>query len=247
MRTYKTAEVAALFGIHPNTVRLYEKLKLIPTPQRQPNGYRIFTEFHIRQCRLIRLAFQVEVLQNGLREKITQMLRASAAKDLDAALALAQDYRAQLRQERRNAEEAVEIVQQLLSGSIRESPRRLKRKDVSELLGVSMDTLRNWEMNGLLTVKRRANGYRVYSDEDIRRLKIIRALRRAHYSLESILRLLQRLSQDPAADLRAALDTPPPTDEIVSVCDRLLSSLLAAERNASAILDILQDMKNRPS
>lgn len=34
MKTYKTAEVAAIIGIHPNTVRLYEKLKLIPKPER---------------------------------------------------------------------------------------------------------------------------------------------------------------------------------------------------------------------
>lgn len=29
---YKTSEVAATIGIHPNTVRLYEKLELIPKP-----------------------------------------------------------------------------------------------------------------------------------------------------------------------------------------------------------------------
>ena len=47
MSTYKTAEVAAIIGIHPNTVRLYEKLKLIPKPERLSNGYRVFTEFRI--------------------------------------------------------------------------------------------------------------------------------------------------------------------------------------------------------
>ncbi len=77
MTTYKTAEVAAIIGIHPNTVRLYEKLKLIPKPERLSNGYRVFTDFHIWQCRLIRLAFQVEVLQNGLRKKITRMIMVS--------------------------------------------------------------------------------------------------------------------------------------------------------------------------
>ena len=50
----------------------------------------------------------------------------------------------------------------------------MKQKEVSEYLGITMDSLRNWEMNGLLTVKRRENGYRVYTDEDIQRLKIIR-------------------------------------------------------------------------
>lgn len=41
MKTYKTTEVATMIGIHPNTVRLYEKLELIPKPERLPNGYRL--------------------------------------------------------------------------------------------------------------------------------------------------------------------------------------------------------------
>ena len=44
-----------------------------------------------------------------------------------------------------------------------------ERKEVSEYLGISMDALRNWEMNGLLTVKRKENGYRIYTDDDIKR------------------------------------------------------------------------------
>ena len=92
MTTYKTAEVAEIIGIHPNTVRLYEKLKLIPKPERLPNGYRVFTEFHIEQCRLVRIAFQVEVLQNGLRKKIVQMTKIAATGDFDAAILLINDY-----------------------------------------------------------------------------------------------------------------------------------------------------------
>lgn len=243
MKTYKTAEVAAIIGIHPNTVRLYEKLKLIPKPERLPNGYRVFTEFHIKQCKLIRLAFQVEILQNGLRKKIAQMIMVSATGDFVTAIALTKNYLKQIRQERQDAEEAIEIVKQILSGSIRENSRQLKRKDVSELLDISMDTLRNWEMNGLLTVKRKDNGYRVYTDEDIQRLKIIRSLRCANYSLEAILRLLQQLSKNPDTDIRVTLNTPKQTDDIISVCDRLIVSLSEAEKNAAIILDMLQDMK----
>ncbi len=40
-KIYKTAEVAKRVGVHPNTVRLYEKLKLIPKVNRLPNGYRV--------------------------------------------------------------------------------------------------------------------------------------------------------------------------------------------------------------
>ena len=245
MTTYKTSEVAAIIGIHPNTVRLYEKLNLIPKPERLANGYRVFTEFHIKQCRLIRLAFQVEVLQNGLRKKIVQMIKVSATRDFDTAISLTQSYLKQIRQERRNAEEAIEIVKHILSGGVKENSYCLKRREVSELLAISRDTLRNWEMNGLLTVKRKDNGYRVYTDEDIQRLKIIRSLRCANYSLEAILRLLQQLSKNPDTDIRAALNTPKQTDDIISVCDRLIVSLSVAEKNSIALLDMLKEMKDQ--
>lgn len=245
METYKTAEVAAIIGIHPNTVRLYEKLQLIPKPERLSNGYRVFTDFHIEQCRLVRIAFQVEVLQNGLRKKIVKMIKVSATGDFDAAVLLINEYIKQIRQERTNAEEAIEIVKQLLSGNTQPYTHHLKRKEVSEALNISMDALRNWEMNGLLTVKRKENGYRVYTNDDIQRLKIIRSLRCANYSLEAILRLLRQLDQNPDTDIRAALNTPKQSDDIISVCDRLIVSLSAAEKNAYKVLDMLQDMKIR--
>lgn len=247
MRTYRTAEVAEIIGIHPNTVRLYEELHLIPPVPRQDNRYRVFTDLHIAHLRLARLAFQVEVLQNGLRKKIVEMVKVSAAGDFDQAIALTGEYLLQVHKEQQNAEEAIDIVRHLLAGepdSHMPSKRNLRRKEVSEYLQISMDTLRNWEMNGLLTVKRKENGYRVYTDEDIRRLKIIRSLRCANYSLEAILHLLQELSSDPRTDIRTALNTPSTEDGILSVCDKLVLSLHAAERNSRTMLTMLNEMKN---
>lgn len=116
MNVYKTGEVAAIIGVHPNTVRLYEEWEMIPKPKRQSNGYRVFTDFHIEQFKLARLAFQIEVLQNGLRKKIIQMVKVSAIGDFDKALFLAMDYLEQLQKERINAEEAVILVQEILHG-----------------------------------------------------------------------------------------------------------------------------------
>ena len=123
----------------------------------------------------------------------------------------------------------------------------MKRKEVSEYLGVSMDALRNWEMNGLLAVKRKENGYRIYTDDDIKRLKIIRALRCANYSLEAILRMLQQLSQNPNVDIKTVLNTPRPSDDIISACDQLILSLSTAEKNAIILMEMLQKMKKQYS
>ena len=243
MTTYKTAEIAAVIGVHPNTVRLYEKWGLIPAAKRQKNGYRIFTAFHIQQFRLARTAFQIEVLQGGLRKKIVKVVKLSAQGNFDGAIQLTQEYAADLKKERNHAEEAICMVQRILAGDSPDIPIFLKRKEASDYLGISMDTLRNWEMNGLLTIKRKQNGYRVYSDQDIRRLKIIRSLRCANYSLEAILRMLQQLSKNPNADIKLALNTPQRDEDIISVCDKLIISLSLAEKNAIKMLDMLQEMK----
>lgn len=244
MNTYRTSEIAALIGIHPNTVRLYEQSGLIPTPERQSNGYRIFTDIHVEQFKLARLAFQIEVLQNGLRKKIVQMVKVSAAGDYDTALTITQEYLAQVRAETANAEEAIDIVKNILKGTAEQYTCSMKRKEVSEYLNITMDTLRNWEMNGLLTVKRRQNGYRVYTGGDIRRLKIIRSLRCANYSLESILSMLNQLSENPRIDIKKALDTPREDSGIIAVCDKLITSLTAAECNALKMIEKLQYMKH---
>ncbi len=246
MNTYKTSEIAHRIGIHPNTVRLYEKLELIPKPERKANGYRVFTDFHMEQIKFVRTALAIEVLQNGLRKQAIAIIKTSALGNFDKAIRLTKHYLQQIRNEQRNAEESIAITGKLLSDDYQETDNVvLTRKETSVYLRISMDTLRNWEMNGLLTIKRKQNGYRVYTDEDFRRLKIIRSLRCANYSLAAILRMLNALSNNPEADIRQVIDTPKENEDIISVCDKLLTSLRYAEQNAEAMLAHLGKMKKQ--
>ncbi len=244
MRTYKTSEIAKKFGIHSNTVRLYEALELIPPAKRKENGYRVFTDAHIEQIKLARIALEVEVLQNGLRKQAVEIIKTSAKGSFEKAIKMTNQYLRQIKAEQRHAEEALEIVEVLLSGEVYESSERvLTRKETAETLEITIDALRNWEMNGLLTVRRRQNGYRVYGIEEMRRLKIIRALRCANYSLSSILRMLNTLTKNPEANIREVIDTPVENEDMISVCDKLISSLNYAEKNAHRLLNQLQKMK----
>ena len=245
MSTYTTTDVAKIIGIHPNTVRMYEKWGLIPLAERKSNGYRIFTDFHIEQLRLARIAFQIEVLQNGLRKKVVETVKLSAKKDFDKAIMYAEEYRNQIQREKRNAEESFDIAKQILSGKSVGDTLFLKRKEVSDYLDISMDTLRNWERNGLLQVKRRQNGYRSYTSDDIERLKMIRTLRLANYSLEAILRMLNALEHNPQVNIKEVLNTPQADADIVSVCDRLILSLNDAEENAEKMITKLLEMKEK--
>lgn len=245
MQTYQTAKLADLVGVHPNTVRLYEAWGLIPPAERRANGYRVFTERHLAQFRLARLAFQIEVLQNGLRRQIVEVVKTAAAGDYPGAVARTERYLDQVRRERQNAAEAVESVERLLAGGAEDGPRLLGRRAAARYLGVSVDALRNWERNGLVDVEGREEGRRVYTEGDLRRLKVVRSLRCANYSMEAILRLMGRLSGGGGADIDAALNTPGPEEDIVSACDRLAVSLRAAEENALVILGMLGEMRKK--
>ena len=245
MNTYTTTEVAKIIGIHPNTVRMYEEWGLIPLAERKSNGYRVFTDFHIEQLRLARIAFQIEVLQNGLRKKVVEIIKLSANRDFDKALMFAEEYRSQIQREQINAEESIDIAKQILSGESVKNTLFFKRKEVSDYLDISMDTLRNWERNGLLQIKRKQNGYRAYTGDDIERLKMIRTLRLANYSLEAIFRMLKALEHNPQVNIKQILNTPQADADIVSVCDRLIVSLRNAEKNAEKMINIILEMKEK--
>lgn len=244
---YTTSAVAKIIGIHPNTVRFYEEIGLITAPLRKENGYRVFTELHIYQFKLARIAFEIPVLQNGLREKAINIVKTTAKCDFDAALILKNEYIQQVDSEIAHSNEAVNIVQELYSNKALQNTHQLKRKEVSLLLDITMDTLRNWEMNGLLKIKRKENGYRVYKDEDIQRLKIIRTLKCANYSLSAILRMLNALDEDCSTNIKDVLNKPREDEDVISACDKLIDSLNDAKYNAKLIENLLLEMKRKYS
>ena len=59
-------------------------------------------------------------------------------------------------------------------------------REIEELSGMPRANIRFYEAEGLLRPDRDANGYRNYSEEDLRILQKIRLLRALHVSLEDI-------------------------------------------------------------
>ena len=76
------------------------------------------------------------------------------------------------------------------------------------------------------------------------RLKIIRSLRCANYSLTVILRMLQRLEEGmERTDIFDILNTPDEEDSNVSACDKLVLSLEEATQNAYEVKQLLLEIK----
>ena len=241
---YSTSQIAKIVGLHPNTVRMYEEWGLIAKPMRKANGYRVYNDIHIRQFQLARKALQIEILQAGLRRQIIEAVKLSAAYQFDEAIELATEYIRTAKREKENAKEAAEICELLYRQQPEIDGVLYKRAQAAKELDLTIDTIRNWEMNGLLTVKRKKNGYRVYDSNDIKRLKIIRSLRCANYSLSAILRMIKKcdsgMNEDNILDI---LNTPDNDDDIITVCDRLVVSLENAINNAYEVISIIKEIK----
>jgi DNA-binding transcriptional MerR regulator len=67
---------------------------------------------------------------------------------------------------------------------------------VSELTGVSADTLRYYEKIGLIpTVTRSNNGIRDYQDIDIKRIEFIKCMRRAGLPVKALIEYIELVQQ----------------------------------------------------
>lgn len=243
MKTYSTSEVAKIVGLHPNTIRRYEEWELIPIPPRAENGYRVFTEYHIETIKIAQIAFQIEVLQSGLRITMVDMVKAVARYDFVKAQALLDHYLNLVDQEISDANDVIHVVEEILAGKSEAVDTCLTRSEAAEYLGVTSEALRNWERNGLLIIKRSKNNYRVYDGEDIKRLKIIRTLRSAKYSLAAILRMLNAIDQE-KQDIKPLLNPTDPDDSILTACDNLIDSLAKAKSNAYDLKKKVAEMQN---
>lgn len=243
MKEFSTSEIAKKFNIHPNTVRFYEEIEFLPKISRKENGYRVYTQIHVEQLKLIRIGLQSELLQNGLRKQVINIIKSSAKGKYDKALELAKEHLESIRKEEINAEEAIKFVQNSILRETSKNTKTYTRKQLSDYLELTIDTLRNWELNGLLRVKRKENGYRIYNQEDIKRIKIIRALRCCNFSLSSILRLLQDLDKDINVDIKRTINTPKENEDIISVCDRLLTSLAKAKEECNKMIEQIKMIK----
>ena len=243
MKEYNTSEIAKRFNIHPNTVRFYEEIEFLPKIPRRENGYRVYTQIHFEQLRLIRTGLQSELLQNGLRKQVINIIKISAKGEYDKALELAKEHLESIRKEEINAEEAINIVENNILKEHLKNTKTYTRKEIADYLELTIDTLRNWELNGLLRIKRKENGYRIYNEEDIKKIKIIRALRCCNFSLSSILRLLQDLEKDINVDIKCTINTPKENEDIISVCDRLLTSLANAREECNKMIEQIEIMK----
>ncbi|AVP63766.1 transcriptional regulator [Clostridium botulinum] len=74
---------------------------------------------------------------------------------------------------------------------------KMTRGELAKQTGISTSTIRYYEDSGILPApKRIANGYRVYTDDYLVKIKFIKDAKSLGYSLKEIKEILQMLSQE---------------------------------------------------
>jgi len=244
MKYLHTSDLAKAVGVHPNTVRRYVDRGLLPPVERSPSGYRRFTQRHL-DC--MRLACQVYCTQypgKAIHQSGMRIIQATIKGDLGGALELAHSHLALVQSERAQAEVAAALLERwAFSAPVDATIQTLSIGQVAHLLGLTIDILRNWDRNGLIDVPRDpSNGYRRYGAPEISRLRVIRMLSRAGYSLSAILRMLLQLDRGEKTDLRCALDTPRPDEDVYLASDRWISTLTDQEQRAHTIIALVEEI-----
>lgn len=239
-----TSDLARAVGVHPNTVRRYVEWGWLPPTPRGANGYRLFTQQHLDCLRVACIVHIAVYPGRAMRLSGNKVAQSAVADDWDAALEHGRAHLAFVHAERAQAEAAARLIERWATGANANTTEQpLQIGQVASLLDVSIDMLRNWERNGLLTIPRNEhNRYRTYGPAEISRLRVIRMLGRVGYSQMAMLRMLLRLDRGETTDLRHSLDTPAPDEDVYTAADRWLTTLAEQEAVARRLLAVIEEI-----
>jgi DNA-binding transcriptional MerR regulator len=229
--------------MHPNTVRLYEQWGFLRPLPRSAGGYRLFMQKDVDQMLLARTALHGGWPGRDVRDSAIALVRRAASGDLPTALCQARQHLELVRAERKQAEDVVVLLQRWAHRAdipAVEPPRYIG--SVAREIGLSPDSLRGWERDGLLRVPRDKRGYRIYGTVEVERLRVIRLLLRSGYSSMAVLRMVLRLDSGESIDVRHVLDTPRPDEDALTAADRWLTFLGEQEVRATTLVQMLTRM-----
>lgn len=211
-KTFQIKELSELTGVKTGTIRFYEKCGFMESVERLPNGYRVFHRHHYYQVRICRLVFGGFV-NKRLRKISMNVIAAASEWNLARYEKAVREYADAIEMDIFNTKKAIAAAEEYignyssgmhcLSEESREEPQgftgqeeivRYSKKQAANLLGITPETIRNWERNGLLAQKR-AYEKRYYDEQEINRMRIIRLLLDTGYSIMSIRAFLMKCEQ----------------------------------------------------
>ncbi|PKL25785.1 MAG: hypothetical protein CVV47_03840 [Spirochaetae bacterium HGW-Spirochaetae-3] len=239
---FRTVDVARAAGVHENTVRLYVEWGFLAEPGRAPNGYRLWTVDHIDQMLFARLAMHGMWPGRRIRESALALVRRAATGDLAGAVADARVHATLVEQEIARAESAAAFLERWAAGNADAAAcdEFYGPREAAVAVGATPGQIRNWERNRLVAVpKDPGTGYRVYGPDQVGRLRVVRSLLLAGYSVMAVLRMATELDRGRTTGLKDVLNTPRPGEEALTAFDSWLAALAEQKARAGRLVDML--------
>src|SRR6056297_277296 len=191
---YTTKKIADIVQVHPNTVRLYERMHYISPVKRGDNGYRIFTERHLSEMKLARLAFPGPYPVSS--STLFKMVDCFIHERFQEAFNFAEAYKKAVSEEIRKSRETLKILDRWYKGVYaNEEIIAETRKAFAQITCISIDTIRTWERNGLFKPHVSENRRRFYNRFDFEKVQIIRLLRKQGFSIASLYELFNNADE----------------------------------------------------
>ena len=114
----------------------------------------------------------------------------------------------------------------------------MQAKEAAQQLGITQRMLRHYEQEGLMEVRRSTNGYRSYSQADLRRARRIRDFIATGFSTREIRAMSDCLSDEGAGPCADGIER---LSEKLEHIDRLRAEL---DQKRSAVLDRIATLRN---
>ena len=121
----------------------------------------------------------------------------------------------------------------------------MKVREVAKLLGITPDTVRYYARINILNPKRsKANGYRIYSEKDISRLRFVMSARQLGFSVDDIQEIVAHADKkrSPCPTVRRLID-----QRLQETECRLNETLLLRDRMQQAVLEWSQKPDKTPT
>ncbi len=200
----RPVDLARAVGVSVQTVRKYEAWGFLPPAERSATGYRLYTYRHLHAIEAARIMKTGYGWQSAL-----SVMQAVHRGDLESALTVVDSRHAELDRRRREVGETLQALRTVTERQ--ETGTRVRRSEslrvgqAARRVGVRVSALRFWEEEGLLHPHRNeSSGYRLYDEQQMRRLRVVVLLKEAGYDFDAIRSVLDELSAgQPESALRA--------------------------------------------
>ncbi len=192
----RTHDLALAGHISVQQVRNYEANGLIPQAERSPSGYRLYMQQHLAALKVVK-----SMVRGYDWPRTSAIMQALHRGDLAAALATIDERHAELASKRIQIEQTLSTLRTLAAQSAStprtSRPQLFRVGEAAKQVGVRASALHFWEQQGLLQpVREQGSRYRLYDEQQMRRLRVVVLLRDAGYTFNVIQPVLDELAAD---------------------------------------------------